>query len=61
MKTWQIDLMAVGAALLAVLLTVGMIKLDSTCAENVTRHRGFVCDVAHGYVAILAPQRYADR
>lgn len=37
-------------------IAAGMIAVDSTCAQNVTHQRGIVCDIARGFVSVLAPQ-----
>lgn len=51
----RFGLSVVGLFVAALLFAAGMIEVDSLCAQNVRHQRGFVCDVARGFVAIMAP------
>lgn len=50
----RVDLLAIVGIFVAFGLFAGMLWLDSTCAYRAPK--GFVCDVAHGFVRVLAPQ-----
>ncbi len=45
----------VAGVLAAMLVTSAMIKIDEACAYHADQ--SFICDVAHGFLRVMAPAR----
>jgi hypothetical protein len=54
MSMTRFEWLVIAAALGALVMTAGLIRFDSACSYHPNQST-FACDVAHGYVAIMAP------